>query len=65
MEIYSILDLDVGYYWRTAAARIFVHENYHETQRGLYNDIALYKTATSASFNCEDILNFVHLSPKF
>lgn len=54
MEVYSILDLDEGYFWRSASAQLILHERYNDDT--ITNDIALIRTQTSASFNGELIL---------
>jgi secreted trypsin-like serine protease len=43
---YSIVDLNVGYYWTGSSSRLFVHEYYDDYN--IVNDVALVKLSTSA-----------------
>jgi len=48
-SIYSIVDVNEGYYWTSTAAQFILHELYNNNQ--IINDIAMIRTASAAPNN--------------
>jgi len=48
-SMYTIVDLNDGYYWTTNSARLTIHEHYDDYE--ITNDIGLIRTATPAPNN--------------
>lgn len=62
VNAYSIVDTSAGYYWKSAASKLIVHENWDSVK--IKNDIGLVKTLTEAPLTGEVFLKFLETSNK-